>query len=56
MRPDEVLDEAEIARAIDRLLADVDEGRHAPIDTCPPLNAGDRALDHPVNPPNGRIA
>ena len=55
MQPDRVPSEREIADAIDRLLADVDEGRHAPIDTWPPLDAGDRALDVPVNPP-GRIA
>lgn len=47
--------EGEIAAAIDRLLADADEGAPPVIDTWPPLNAGDRALDHPVNPP-GRIA
>lgn len=47
--------EAEIAAAVDRLLADADEGAPPVIDTWPPLNAGDRALHVPVNPP-GRIA
>lgn len=55
MRRDNVPSEAEIAAAIDRLLSDVDEGAPPMIDTWPPLNAGDRALDAPVNPP-GRIA
>jgi len=50
--PDVVPSEAEIAAAVDRLLASDDA---EPIETWPPLNAGDRALDHPVNPP-GRIA
>lgn len=53
MRPDEVPDEAEIARAeiaraIDRLLADADEGALPPVDTIPPRPS---ALDVPVNPP-----
>lgn len=52
MPPDVVPSEAEIAAAVDRLLASDDA---EPIETWPPLNAGDRALDHPVNPP-GRIA
>ena len=55
VRRDDVPSEAEIAAAIDRLLADADEGAASPIDTWPPLDAGDRALDVPVNPP-GRVA
>jgi len=55
VRRDDVPSEAEIAAAIDRLLSDVDEGAASPIDTWPPLDAGDRALDVPVNPP-GRVA
>lgn len=51
MRRDDVPSEAEIAAAVDRLLADADEGAPPMIDTWPPLVA----LDHPVNPPN-RIA
>lgn len=46
MRRDNVPSEAEIAAAIDRLLSDVDEGAASPIDTWPPLDAGDRAVDY----------
>ena len=51
VRRDEVPSEAEIAAAVDRLLVDADEDAPPVIDTWPPLNAGDRALDVPVNPP-----